>query len=285
MRTRTEIGGVMQILVSTVNARFDPVRAGVDPNVCVVVNQLVSEGGDETTCKCYDRATAEGFAVLEECREQGVSRSRNRAIDLASAEICLLADDDQVHVPDACDRVAAAFSRFPEADIITFMEKTALDGVLRKPYPRQSRPHSMLSVWRVRAPEIAFRRSRVLEAGLYFDPAFGPGSRYISADEAIFLTDAFRKGLKPIFVPEVTAFHPMNSTAQRGASDPNVMYSKGAAMKRLYGGLAPLAIFAFAGKKMMQRRTLSPILLHQMFRAWVDYGDQEKETGAGTEDL
>ena len=273
----------MQILVPTVNARFDPARAGVDPNVCVVVNQLIPEGGDETTCKCYDRAAAEGFAVLEECREQGLSRSRNRAIDLAAAEICLLADDDQVYAPDACDRVAAAFARFPEADVITFMEKTAPDGVLRKPYPRHSRPHSILSVWRVRAPEIAFRRSRVLEAGLYFDPAFGVGSRYISAEETIFLTDALRKGLKLIFVPDVTAFHPMNSTAQRGATDPNVMYSKGAAMKRVYGGLAPLAICAFAGKKMMERRTLSPALLYHMFRAWVDYGGQERETGAGTE--
>ena len=275
----------MQILMSTVNARFDPVRAGVDPNVCVVVNQLIPEGGGETTCKRYDRATAEGFAVLEERRERGLSRSRNRAIDLASAEICLLADDDQVYVPDACDRVTAAFARFPEADVITFMEKTAPDGALRKPYPRHARPHSMFSVWRVRSSEIAFRRSRVREAGLYFDPAFGRGSRYVSAEETIFLTDALRQGLKLIFVPDVTAFHPMNSTAQRGATDPNVMYSKGAAMKRVYGGLAPLAIFAFAGKKMMQRRTLSPVLLRQMFRAWVDYRDQERKTGAGTEDV
>lgn len=274
----------MQILMSTVNAGFDPVRAGLDPNVCVVVNQLIPEGGDETTCKRYGRAAAEGFAVLEERREQGLSRSRNRAIDLASAEICLLADDDQVYVPDVCDRVAAAFARFPQADIITFMEKTAPDGVPCKPYPRRSRPHSTFSVWRVRSPEIAFRRSRVLEAGLYFDPAFGPGSRYVSAEETIFLTDALRKGLKLVFVPDVTAFHSMNSTASRGAVDQNVMYSKGAAMKRVYGGLAPLAICAFAGKKMMQRRTLSPVLLRQMFRAWIDYRGQERKTGAGTED-
>ena len=267
----------MQILMSTVNARFDPVRVGVDPNVCVVVNQLIPEGGDETTCKCYDRSTAEGFAALEECREQGLSRSRNRAIDLAAAEICLFADDDQVYVPDVCDRVEAAFAEFPEADIITFMEKTAPDGVLRKSYPRHARPHSIFSVWRVRSPEIAFRRSRVREAGLCFDRAFGPGARYISAEETIFLTDALRKGLKLIFVPAITAFHPMNSTASRGATDPKVMYSKGAAMKRVYGRLAPLAICAFAGKKMMQRRTLSPTLLRQMFRAWGDYRDGRRE--------
>lgn len=262
----------MQILLSSVNARFDSARAGVAPNICVVVNQLIPKGGDETTCKRYDPSTAAGFAAFDEWRERGgASGSRNRAIDLASAEICLLGDDDQVYVPDVCDRVEDAFARFPEADIITFMEKTAPDGVLRKPYPRRPRPHSLISIWKVRTPEIAFRLSRVREVALYFDEAFGGGSRYISGEEPIFLADALRKGLKLIFVPDLISFHPMNSTASRGATDTNLMYSKGAAMKRIYGKLAPLFIFAFAAKKMVQRRTLSPTLLYQMFRAWVDY--------------
>ena len=261
----------MQILMSSVNARFNSARAGVDPNICVVVNQLIPQGGDETTCKRYDRSTADGFATFDERRERGVSRSRNRAIDLASAEICLLGDDDQVYVPDVCDRVEDAFVRFPEADIITFMEKTAPDGVLRKSYPRRTRPHSLISIWKVRAPEIAFRLSRVREVVLYFDEAFGYGSRYIANEESIFLADALRKGLKLIFVPDLISFHPMNSAASRGATDTNLMYSKGAAMKRIYGKLAPLFIIAFAAKKMVQRRTLSPTLLYQMFRAWVDY--------------
>jgi len=261
----------MQILMSSVNARFDSARAGVDPNICVVVNQLIPQGGDEATCKRYDRSTAAGFAAFDERRERGVSRSRNRAIDLASAEICLIGDDDQVYVPDVCDRVEAAFARFPEADIITFMEKTAPDGVLRKPYPRQPRTHSLISIWKVRAPEIAFRLSRVREVALYFAEAFGGGSMYISDEEPIFLADALRRGLKIIFVPDIISFHPMDSTASRGATDINLMYSKGAAMKRIYGKLAPLFICAFAAKKMVQRRTLSPTLLYQMFRAWVDY--------------
>ncbi len=272
----------MQILMSTVNARFDPGKAGLEPNLFVVVNQLIPEGGDETPGKRYDRSAAAGFAAFDERRERGLSRSRNRAIALATAEICLLGDDDQVYVPDVCKRVEAAFARFPQADILTFMEKTAPDGVLRKPYPRYPRPHSLGSVWRVRSPEIAFRRSRVREAGLYFDDAFGAGSRYISAEEPIFLTDALRTGLKLLFVPDIISFHPMNSTASRGATNPNLMYSKGAAMQRIYGRLAPIAICAFAAKKMLQRRTLSPTLLCQMFRAWADY--RVEAGGARAED-
>ena len=267
----------MQILTSTVNARFDTARAGLDPTRCVVVNQLILEGSDEERCARYDRSVAAGFAAFDERRERGVSRSRNRAIDLAAAEICLIGDDDIVYVPDVCDRVEDAFARFPQADIITFRQKTAPDGVLRKPYPYRPRPHSLVSVWRVGGPEIAFRRSRVREAGLSFDEAFGLGSRYGSDEEPIFLADALRKGLKLIFVPDTISFHPMNSTASRGTTDTTLMSSKGAAMKRIYGRLAPLAICVFAGRKMMQRRTLSPTLLCRMFRAWADYENRKHQ--------
>lgn len=261
----------MQILMSTVNARFDPVRAGADPNVFVVVNQLVADGAQGGTGKAYDRATAQSFAALDEKPQRGVSRSRNRAIELASDEICLFGDDDQVYVPDVCSRIEEAFGRHPQADIITFMEKVAPGGPWRKPYPGRCRPHSVLSVGKVRMPEVAFRLSRVNEVGLRLDEAFGPGSTYISGDEFAFLFDALRRGLKLIFLPELISYHPMNSTAGRGATDKNVMYSKGPMMKRAFGRLAPLAICAFAAKKMYQRRTLSPTLLTQMFKGWASY--------------
>ena len=264
----------MQILMSTVNARFDPVRAGVEPKVFVVVNQLLADGTQGEAggaLKRYDRAFAQRFAALDENTQRGLSRSRNRALDLASEEICLFGDDDQVYVPDVCARIEDAFARHPQADIITFMEKTAPGGPWRKPYPGRRRSHSVLSVGKVRMPEIAFRLSRVKEAGLRLDETFGVGARYVSGDELLFLLDALRSGLKLIFLPELISYHPMNSTAARGATDENVMYSKGALMKRSFGKLAPLAICAFAARKMYQRRTLSPTLLRQMFKGWAHY--------------
>lgn len=262
----------MQILMSTVNARFDPARAGVSPSVFVVVNQIIP-GWRDTDVRSYDRDATREFAVFDQQDGRGLARSRNRAIDLASDEICLFGDDDQIYVPNVCRLIEGAFERFPDADIITFTEKTSPgpEGVWRKPYPRRRRAHNLFSAGKVRSPEIAFRVSRVREVGLRMDEVFGPGATYISGEEFAFLVDALRKGLRVMFVPELISFNPMNSTASRGATDTNVMYSKGAMMKKVFGKLAPLAICAFAAKKMYQRRTLSPTLLVQMFRSWADY--------------
>lgn len=83
----------MQILMSTVNARFAPPRARLDGAVFVVVNQIIPTGGDEAACKEY-KTCHKVFAALEERRESGVARSRNRAMDMATEDICLLGDDD-----------------------------------------------------------------------------------------------------------------------------------------------------------------------------------------------
>ena len=267
----------MQILMSTVNARFDPAKAGMSPSVFVVVNQVIP-GWRDAVARDYARDAARQFAAFDRQDGRGLSRSRNRALDLASDEICLFGDDDQVYVPDVCGLIEGAFQKFPDADIITFMEKTSPgpEGVWRKPYPRRRRRHNLFSAGKVRSPEIAFRASRVRAAGLRMDEMFGRGAAYVSGEEFAFLADAIRKGLRVMFVPELISFNPMNSTASRGATDTNVMYSKGAMMKRVFGKLAPLAICAFAAKKMCQRRTLSPTLLAQMFRSWSDYKPARK---------
>ncbi len=261
----------MQILVPTRNARFSPAAAGLGPEVFVVVNQLIPEGGDETQCRRYAPEAAAPFAAFAERRERGVSRNRNRAIDLATDEICLMSDDDVAYVPDVCDRVEEAFAKFPAADILTFMQRTAPGGMLRKPYRRRSHPHSLLSAGKVGGPEIAFRLSRVREAGLRFDCDFGLGGAYPSDEEFVFLADALRRGLRLVFVPEVVSFHPLGDTGSRFATDPRLMRSKGAMMARTFGDLAPLAILAFAGKKMVAWRTASPTLLRRMFEGWSQY--------------
>lgn len=258
----------MQILMSTVNAQFAPSRAGLDGSIFVVVNQIISTDGDETECKKYG-TRHKVFAALEERRESGVARSRNRAIDLATEDICLLGDDDQIYFPDTIDRVERAFSMHPEADIITFMEKTP-EGNLRKSYPKQPMRHSVLSVMRVREPEIAFRLSSIQRFGLRFDEDFG-FSKYVIGEGYIFLVDAIKKGLKVMFVPEVISIHPAESTAAIGSTEKNVMYSKGAMFRRALGPMSLPFLLTFFIKKTVQRRIPPWKFLYYLFRGWLDY--------------
>ena len=259
----------MQILMSTVNAQFAPSRARLDGAIFVVVNQILPTGGEEAACKKY-KTCHKVFAALEERRESGVARSRNRAIALATEDICLLGDDDQVYFPDTIDRVERAFSMHPEADIITFMEKTP-EGELRKSYPKRAMRHSVFSVMRVREPEIAFRLSSVQRFGLRFDEDFGFG-KYVIGEGYIFLVDALKKGLTVMFVPEVISIHPAESTATMGATDKNVMYSKGAMFRRALGPMSIPFLLAFFLKKTVQRRIPPLKFLYYLFKGWFEYG-------------
>ena len=255
--------------MSTVNAQFATSRAGLDGSIFVVVNQIIPAGSDETECKKYG-TRHKVFGALEERRESGVARSRNRAIDLATDDICLLGDDDQIYFSDTIDRVERAFSTHPEADIITFMEKTP-EGNLRKSYPKQPMRHSVLSVMRVREPEIAFRLSSIQRFGLRFDEDFG-FSKYVIGEGYIFLVDAIKKGLKVMFVPEVISIHPAESTATIGSTEKNVMYSKGAMFRRALGPMSLPLLLAFFIKKTVQRRIPPWNFLCYLFKGWFDYG-------------
>ena len=292
----------MQVLMSTVNARFDWAATGLGQDRFIVVNQLAPAAyalrrpvprpaqapappppetrapavAPAASFRRYDPSVAEGFAALDEPRERGLAHSRNRALDLASDEICLLGDDDQHYVPDVVERVEEAFARFPEADILTFAERTP-DGTLRRRYPPRPRPHSLFSAGRVRTPEIAFRLSRVEKVGVRFDADFGYGAEYRSGEEYVFLADALRKNLKVWFVPSVISFHPAVTTAARGHTDRRLMHSKGAMMARVFGWAAPLGMLAFAAKKTAQARMARVeaasfrVRMAEMLRGWSDY--------------
>ena len=283
--------------MSTVNARFDWAASGLAQDRFVVVNQLAAASwavrpgaaSPPASARRYDPAAARGFAALEEPCERGLARSRNRAIALASEEVCLFGDDDQRYAPDACERVEEAFAEFPDADILTFAERTP-EGALRRRYPARPRPHSLFSAGRVRTPEIAFRLSRVRDAGLRFDADFGFGAKYASGEELVFLADALRKNLKVWFVPRVISFHPGATTAARGHTDRRLMYSKGAMMGHVFGRAAPLAMLAFAARKTVQakRRRVEAapfrVCMNEMVRGWSDYrrsrGRPAKESAA-----
>lgn len=267
----------MQILVSTVNARFDPPVAGPARDRFVVVNQLIPGDGDDPTALRYGERGA-GFAALVEVCERGLSKSRNRALAAATSEICLISDDDVTYVPDVCERVERAFAAHPDADIITFAATTPTGAPFRS-YPRATMRHSGRSIGGVMSIEIAMRRPAVVAAGLRFDEAFGLGAPYKSGEEYIFLVDAMRAGLTAVFVPEAICTHPDDVSGGYLATDKMLIYSKGAMFRRVFGIGAPLYVLAFALRKSIQRRISVALLLAHMFRGWVDYGRFRRRAG------
>ena len=63
--------------------------------------------------------------------------------------------------------------------------------------------------------ELIFKNESIKRVNLKFDENFGLGAEFAIGEEAIFVADAVKKGLKIGFVPEVLVTHAHNSTGHR----------------------------------------------------------------------
>lgn len=163
----------------------------------------------------------------------GTSISRNLALENATGDICIFADDDIKYVPDYERILLDSFLEYPDADIITFQIKTPDGSLFKNNYMTSRRWHNQRTVLKCASIEIAFRRESVLNADLKLDLEFGLGSRYRIHDDVIFLSDALKKGLKILYLPIPIVIHPKESSGTM--YNDFLITSKGAAFGRMYG--------------------------------------------------
>jgi len=161
----------------------------------VVINQC-----DETSEEEIIRRSVNGSdqtVKYVKTKDRGLSKSRNMAIENATAEICMLCDNDVVYIPDYEKVIVREFEKRKDADIIVFYIKRK-----EKPEPNYPKERIMdyLSVLKIFSPEIAFRRENIKD--IRFNEDFGAGSgKYIMGEENIFLYDALKKGKKIYYLP------------------------------------------------------------------------------------
>lgn len=178
-------------------------------------------------------------------REQGVSRSRNRAIEHSRGEVLLFADDDLQCFAHVFPEVTAAFATHADAAAITFR----CEGLQGSPSPTQRRQpgrHTPLSVASVRSVEIAVAPQRL--GAVRFDAAFGLGTDLPSGEEAVFLRDLQRAGQVVRHCPLAICRHERLSSGQR-PWDTAMARTKGAVLRRMYPLAWPLPLAYLAATK------------------------------------
>lgn len=144
---------------------------------------------------------------------RGVGRNRNICLLNASADICILADDDMVFDNDYEKIVFDAFSKIPDADIIIFN----LDTVGEVTRNRRNN-HSISKVRRFNAmnygaARIAFRLQSIQKANIFFSVLFGGGCPYSSGEDTLFLYEAIKKGLNIYTYPKRLATVTQNKSS------------------------------------------------------------------------
>jgi hypothetical protein len=196
----------------------------------------------------------QGRITYEKCHETGLSKSRNRALELAMDGPCLMADDDGILNENVSSIVETAFRENRGADIITF-QIISPEGAPAKKYKADRFWHDRRSIAGVSSVEIAFRREAVIRAGVMFDEQFGLGAEYPTGEEFIFLSDALEKGLKILYLP-IPIVRLTKQSSGRNYQDRRFLVGKGAMIARVFGRRGKVVIMFFALKKFPEYRRL-----------------------------
>jgi glycosyltransferase involved in cell wall biosynthesis len=155
----------------------------------VLINQCDIDEYKEVT---YENSTVKYLSTTE----RGLSKSRNKALELATGEICLICDDDEYLYEGYQALILKAYSDVPDADIIAF--KFEYPG---KTYGNKRKKIGYLDVPALSSIELTFKRNSIIDSKVWFDTFFGSGSVYSAGEENMFLYDCLRKGLKIYYVP------------------------------------------------------------------------------------
>jgi glycosyltransferase involved in cell wall biosynthesis len=175
--------------------------------------------------------------------EKGLSKSRNLALKHASKKICLIADDDVVYFSNFDIEIVSAFNKNPKASVITFNHQRV---GMQVPHNKSTKEyfHSKKSLENVCSIEIAFQLNDVKENNLSFDENFGLGSYFETAEEYLFLRDAFKLKLIVLFYPFVLVSHPLISSGENQGSD-TILFARGALFYKIKDKLAYIWLFKY----------------------------------------
>ena len=114
----------------------------------------------------YDEIQFEGHtAKMISTQTRGVGKNRNLALIYASADICLLADDDVRYNDDAEEKILAEFESHPDADVIIFHFESDDPTRMLAKYAKTKKWRSPRNPWG--AVRIAFRLGAVKKANLW----------------------------------------------------------------------------------------------------------------------
>jgi glycosyltransferase involved in cell wall biosynthesis len=166
--------------------------------------------------------------------ESGLSKSRNLALNNATKKLLVFTDDDIVFHQKFEKKIIEAFNSSPKHDGFRFQFINS-QGNLTKKYPRTFQSKlTNFEVLNTSSVELVFKRESLKEENIQFNENFGLGTEFFMGEEAIFVSDGIKKGLKIGFVPEELVSHSQPSTGQKTAIS-SIYFVQGAVFYRIFG--------------------------------------------------
>lgn len=159
--------------------------------------------GNQGRCSLIDILDWNGHKITYlNTTERGVGKNRNLLLQNATADICILADDDMCFIDGYPEIAKKAFEECPDGDILIF---NLIEKKPRRYVNRKIKRIRFYNYAKYGAARLAFRREAVEKAQLQFDLRFGGGTIYGAGEDTIFLKQCLDRGLKIYAVPYALA--------------------------------------------------------------------------------
>jgi hypothetical protein len=213
----------VQVLISTMNQTPNTITELID-KMNIASDAVVGNQCDKDEIWQFEINGC--YIEVLSSSERGLSKNRNKEIREAQADICVIADDDMCFNPGYVDTLVSLYSRYKNADLIVFNigEQKQTRYITKK-----IKKLNPLSCLKYSGARITFKRTSIIRKGIMFDTRFGSGSKYISGEDNLFLSQCIKSGLRAIAVPEQIAMlrECRDSTWYKGMND-DYFYSRGA---------------------------------------------------------
>lgn len=184
--------------------------------------------------------------------ERGLSKSRNMALRNACADVCLIADDDEVLKNGYEKIICDSFTSNPDCAVLRF----AINGIEKpfKKYPEDEFYIGYLKSMKISSVEIAFRLKDVNDNNVRFDEKIGAGTDFLMGEENAFLFACIRNRMKIKYIPKTIAdLHIGDSTWFTGYNE-KYFIGKGAGFAAMKTHFTWLFIWQFAIRKYRRYR-------------------------------
>lgn len=181
-------------------------------------------------------------------RGQGLSANRNWAVEKATGDILMFADDDTHIIPESLDEIIRIFESNAQLDVAFFSASTYTGKPLKK-YPEEDFVIDKIpESYSISTIEMVARRTSI-QGKIRFDERFGLGTKFLTCgEEEIWLEDALRSHLEMHYYPVKTVETSTMLKKSMIYVDAGVQRSRGAMAFYVHGHKAWWLCFKFALK-------------------------------------
>lgn len=221
----------LEVLLSVMNLNKKDLDKMNITSKCTVINQ----------CGQNKKETYKNFNIYS-YDELGTANSRNRGLEHITEDIILLCDDDVVYNKDYEKIVLEEFKKNKKADVIIF--NFNVKNRNKRKIKKRKRLHIYNSL-NYATYNIAFRKDSIINNNIKFNTLFGPGTKYNSGEDSLFIRDILKNKLKvyscPLYLGKV---YNKKSTWFKGY-DEKYFFDKGALFTAINSKLRHILILQY----------------------------------------